>query len=260
MRDGSLEYYQRLFDTIVELGSFNSRIEAIAQKIERRKPRYFAVEGKTGVPWAVVGVIHAMESSCNMSANLMNGEPWNRVTALVPRGKGPWPSFEDSAVEALEYDGLAGKADWSIGATGKRLERYNGGGYKRRGVHLPYLWSGCQHGVGVGKYVKDNKYDPDAVSEQVGAMVILKRLESTGACRPGASTAAPAAQAVYPVRWGPENVSEVARGLQRWLCDIGQDVGPLDGRWGRLSARAYHAATGNFLDGTPSEIVKECYL
>lgn len=192
MRGSDRKYYETLWDTIVELSSaeWQWTIDNAARRVERGRSRYTAVSEKTGVPRQIIGAIHQMESNCDFATCLMNGQPWNRKTTIAPAGHGPWDSWEDGAVEALEYDGLAGKSDWGIGATGRRLERYNGGGYLRRGVNSPYLYSGCGHGLRVGKYVgerpgKKAHYDPDAVSEQVGAMVILKRLESMGLYRPG---------------------------------------------------------------------------
>ena len=45
---------------------------------------------------------------------LHNGNPWNQVTTDVPKGLGPWKSFEEAAIDALKYDGLVYWHDWSI--------------------------------------------------------------------------------------------------------------------------------------------------
>jgi lysozyme family protein len=57
-----------------------------------------------------------------------------------------------------------------------RLEAYNGFGYRRKGVPSPYLWSFCNL-YERGKYVADGQYDPNAVSKQCGAGVMLKKLK-----------------------------------------------------------------------------------
>jgi lysozyme family protein len=42
-------------------------------------------------------------------------------------------------------------------------------------VATPYLWSYSDH-YDKGKFVADGKYNPDAVSKQVGAAILLKEL------------------------------------------------------------------------------------
>jgi len=49
-------------------------------------------------------------------------------------------------------------------------------------VKSPYLWSFSNHYL-KGKYVADGKWDPNAVSQQAGAMVILRRLAGAGEIR-----------------------------------------------------------------------------
>jgi hypothetical protein len=97
-------------------------------------------------------------------------------TTLVPKGRGPFESWEDSACDALTMNHISlpkGNSDSEISEIAMALEKYNGRGYMRRNVHSPYLWSFSNHGEGVGKYIADGHYDPDAVSDQPGAMVVL---------------------------------------------------------------------------------------
>jgi lysozyme family protein len=56
-----------------------------------------------------------------------------------------------------------------------RFEANNGFGYRKRSVATPYLWSYSDH-YDKGKFVADGKYNPDAVSKQVGAAILLKEL------------------------------------------------------------------------------------
>ena len=72
--------------------------------------------------------------------------------------------------------------DWSLASALFHWHRFNGinNEYKRRGIPTPYLWSGSQH-YRKGKYVADHKFDPEAVSKQVGAAVLLKALVDLGA-------------------------------------------------------------------------------
>jgi lysozyme family protein len=46
-------------------------------------------------------------------------------------------------------------------------------------VKSPYLWSFSNHYT-KGKYVADGHFDSNAVSQQCGGMVLLKRMEQRG--------------------------------------------------------------------------------
>jgi lysozyme family protein len=63
--------------------------------------------------------------------------------------------------------------DWSVPHMLFLLERYNGFGYRSRGVPTPYLWS-LSNLYEKGKFVADGVFDPAAVSKQCGAAVMLK--------------------------------------------------------------------------------------
>ena len=54
-----------------------------------------------------------------------------------------------------------------------QLERYNGFGYRKRGLVTPYLWSFSNLYI-KGKFVADGHFDPNAVSKQCGAALMLK--------------------------------------------------------------------------------------
>jgi lysozyme family protein len=151
-------------------GSFNS----VAKHLVEAKQRYLMVTSKTGVPWAVIAVIHEREASQNWAGSLAQGDPWNRVSVHVPAGRGPFASWEEAAIDALvNCAPYAGRnRDWSIGGTLTMLEQYNGLGYASRGIPSPYVWSGTDQYVG-GKYVRDGVFDPSAVDQQLGCAGLL---------------------------------------------------------------------------------------
>lgn len=138
------------------------------------------------MPWYFPGIIHMMECGCNFSRHLHNGDPLTRRTTHVPVGRpvaDPWNgkgtpyTWIESAIDALSMPGKSYQVQqsWTLPLMLSRLERYNGIGYIRRGVYTPYLWSGTTYYT-AGKFVKDGVYDPDAVSSQVGAAVLLRYL------------------------------------------------------------------------------------
>jgi len=151
--------------------------QRVADKIRANKARYQTVSAKTGVPWEVIGVIHYRESSLNFNTYLGNGEPLSRVTRLVPKGRGPFSTWEEGAIDALvQAPPYAAKnKDWSYGGTLEIIERYNGLGYANKGIPSPYVWAGTDQ-YSHGKYVADGKFDPGYVDTQLGCAGILKFL------------------------------------------------------------------------------------
>jgi lysozyme family protein len=141
------------------------------------KARYQVVAEETRVPWFVIALIHEREASQSWMANLAQGDPWDRVSTHVPRGRGPFPTFERAAVDALVNCApyAARWKDWSAGGALTLLEQYNGLGYAARGRPSPYVWSGTDQYV-AGKYVADGVYDPSVVDRQLGCACILKAM------------------------------------------------------------------------------------
>jgi lysozyme family protein len=168
--------------------------EKAANKIRANKARYQEIEKETGVPWQVVGVIHYRESNCDFNTYLGNGQALSRKTTIVPKGRGPFKSWEEGAIDALKNapPKAALNRDWSAGGTLDKLEEYNGLGYRQMGVPSPYLWAGTDQYV-KGKYVADHKYDPNHVDQQLGCAGILKFLDYL---RPGLPTGTIAATTV----------------------------------------------------------------
>lgn len=171
------EGYKTLYAACEINAADKKSVEELCTIMLINKPKYEEITKSTGVPWYVIAVIHNMEASLKFDRCLHNGEPWNKVTTLVPKGRGPWKSFEEAAIDALNYDGLASWTDWSLEGSLFRLEAYNGWGYRSKGINSPYLWSKTNQYV-KGKYVADNKYDPNAVSDQIGCAAIFKGLRN----------------------------------------------------------------------------------
>lgn len=170
-----------------------------AAKIEAVRARYEAVSAKTGVPWDVIGVVHYRESSGSFAGVLHNGQKiigTGKKTTIVPKGRGPFSSWEQAAIDALmNCPPYAGKnKDWSIAGTLEILERYNGLGYRNKGLPSPYLWAGTDQYV-KGKYVADGKYDPNHVDTQLGVAPVLMKIRDgyTKAVAPAPKTDTPTA-------------------------------------------------------------------
>jgi len=139
------------------------------------KERYQSVSVQTSIPWFVIAVVHERESSQSWSANLANGDPWDRPTIHVPKGRGPFSSWESAAVDSLKHCAPHPWIDWSSGGALTYLEAYNGFGYASRDVPSPYVWSATDQYI-KGKYVADGHYDPNVQDHQIGCAGLIFRM------------------------------------------------------------------------------------
>lgn len=160
-----------------------SAIRSIVNRIKLHRSKYESVSAKTGVPWFVIAGLHNMESSGDFTKHLHEGSPLSGRTKFVPKGrplKGNPPfTWEQSAIDALDYD-LMDKINWSsLEASLQAIEAYNGLGYQKYHPETPspYLWAGTSVEK-PGKYVADGKWSPTAISNQIGVAAIFKEMES----------------------------------------------------------------------------------
>ncbi len=148
--------------------------EHVAHSLVQAKTRYQIVQDKTNVPWPVIAVIHERESSQSWAASLAQGDPWDHVSIHIPKGRGPFHSWEEAAMDALKVcpPHAADWHDWSIGGALTLLEQYNGLGYFHMERPSPYVWSGTDQ-YNRGKYIADGHYDQHAVDKQLGCATML---------------------------------------------------------------------------------------
>ena len=176
--------YERFFETMVIKAEQQSKVDWHTNQLLKNQSRYESVSSNVNnIPWAMIGVIQAMECGFDFSCHLHNGDPLTSRTKHVPPGKPasgepPFP-WETSAIDALKLEGLDKVTDWSIPHMLYLLEKYNGFGYRDKKMATPYLWS-FSNQYEKGKYVADGQFDPEAVSRQCGAAVMLKALLDKG--------------------------------------------------------------------------------
>jgi lysozyme family protein len=161
-----------------------SAVRREAERLFANRKSYEEISEETSVPWWFIGLIHQMECSYSLAKHLHNGDSLKARTWQVPAGRpkdgSPPFTFVESAIDALEVDGFAGKTDWPLAMVLWRLERYNGFGYRKKfGFASPYLWSYTNH-FSSGKYVKDGVFDPNAQSKQCGTSATLRDLMERG--------------------------------------------------------------------------------
>ena len=149
-----------------------------AQRVIHSKARYQDVEARTGVPWFVVGCVHYRESNFDFNSYLGNGDPLNHPTTNVPKGRGPFATFEDGAVDALiTVENLDEIKDWGPEHVAYGFEKVNGFGYRgpTKNIPSPYLWGGTTVQKR-GKYISDHVYDASVMDTQLGGMAVLRKV------------------------------------------------------------------------------------
>lgn len=192
--------YARLWRTMQINPSRVPEFQATGKRLMKGMDRYKAVEKATGVPAALIAILHERESNADFDTYLGNGEPLNKKTTIVPKGRGPFRNFEEGAIDALNIDGLASIKSWPLEMIIFKAEGFNGFGYRYKGIRSPYLWGGTNHQQR-GKYTRDRYFDPGVMDQQLGAVGILYTLMNMdlslyrkleGAPEPVASPPAPA--------------------------------------------------------------------
>lgn len=75
-----------------------------AARLLKNKGIYQQIEAITHVPYYFIGLCHDRESNFDLNTYLGNGQALDRVTTIVPKGRGPFlgpNAFVDGAVDAL---------------------------------------------------------------------------------------------------------------------------------------------------------------
>lgn len=163
-----------------------ARIDNAARLIISSKDVYqstsvaYATKYNVTIPWQFIGIVHHLESDSDFSTHLHNGDSLAHRTVHDPRGRpinGTPPfTWEESAIDALHQRNIH-QFDWIPARFAYEFEAFNGFGYRSNhsGINSPYLWSGTSD-YDKGKYVADHVFDPNEVSQQCGAMALLKRV------------------------------------------------------------------------------------
>jgi lysozyme family protein len=226
-----------------------------AREIMPLKARYAAVSAKTGVPVVVLMALNERESSSSMLTYLGNGDRLTAKTRHVPAGRGPFTSWEAGAVDALHLDQLDDVKDWCWARACYEGELWNGFGYRARGLHTPYLWSGTNV-YSSGKFVSDGIFEAGVKDSQLGTVPLMlalvdldKSLDLPGwpAACPWPDMAAPQAPPA-----GHDGGGRGTLWLQESLNKL-MNAGLLnDGSYGRRTAaavRQFQEANGLTADG-----------
>lgn len=138
--------------------------------------KYQSIQAKTGVPFDVVAAIHYREASFNFNTCLHNGDPLGVTTTHVPKGRGPFASWEDAAVDAFELEKHKFPLVWDTEGKLNFCEEYNGLGYRKHHMPSPYVYAGTNAYVS-GLYTSDGKFSASVIDHRLGCAAIIKSLE-----------------------------------------------------------------------------------
>jgi lysozyme family protein len=166
--------YTAMWNTVVVTRTDAASVAA--RKIIAMRPIYEEAEKATGAPWYFIGALHMRECNNNMRGCLTNGEMivgTNKKTRLETKGRGPFPTWLDSAKDCAELEDWDKVTDWSIERCLYEGEKFNGWGYLPKGVNSPYVWAGTNHYT-KGKYVSDGRYSASHVDTQLGIGCVMK--------------------------------------------------------------------------------------
>lgn len=183
-----------------------------------------------------LAAMHWREGSGSMKKSIANG---NSITSYVRKdglddpgspsnSYAPTDDWVSHSTDVLEH-----KIQQKYGSKGKEkdftentqfydfAERFNGMGYRNKGVASPYVWSGTDQYSG-GKYVGDGEYDPNYKDQQLGVALLASSasgtpIDVTAATMAGMPTSAGGGGLVNNTdRHGPvvtQNLNNVAKGL-----------------------------------------------
>lgn len=220
---------------------------------------YKEVSSETGVPIAWMAASFEREAASNFHLSPAQGDPWNKVSTHVPKGRGPFKSWEAAAKDAYHIDGLdkVGAANWPWTTACYYGELFNGFGPRGHGKHTGYLWAGTNIYTG-GKYVSDHNWDANAFDKQLGIipmMVKMIELDPSLALSDGISHEPGAVEEPQKAPAGVGGTHDT-RWLQDALNKVVLDQGfvpiKVDGNYGRRTSaavRSFQSQAGLDVDG-----------
>lgn len=186
-RQKRLEYYKATYAACMFRPGTSEEAGKIVLKINEGKAIYSQIADAMGITlWQVIGILHSMECSFDFGRHLANGDLLSQDTIRVPRNlmapKLPPFDFVTAGIAALRhYASPSGWGSLSITDIPSALlffDQWNGLGewYHTETPGLPYLFAGTS-AYKSGKFESDGKWNPDLISQQIGAGAILKAID-----------------------------------------------------------------------------------
>jgi lysozyme family protein len=159
-------------------------VESVIVKIEANLERYIRAMTERGLEhyeWVFSG-IHYREndkSFPNWRASMLNGQDISKKSTIVPKGEGPFKSWEESLDRALYYRPFKAK---NVAEALEYCERYNGIGNRYHGQESTYVLGFTNYSNEKGKYIGDGTYSSSKMDSRPGiaALYLFQRENKRG--------------------------------------------------------------------------------
>jgi lysozyme family protein len=168
--------YAKYIDSMVINASRVPDFEAEAKVAIANKPTYQAIEKATGVPWAMLAVIHRRDA--NFGTYFGNGQSLSRPTTEVPAGRGPFTgpnAFYDGALDAIKIEGWGSVIDWRLEKQLYYCLLFNGVGSEAWGHPSSYVWGDTNIQL-PGKWIRDGVWSSTVMDTQPGCAPLLQTI------------------------------------------------------------------------------------
>jgi len=204
---------------------------------------YRNVSAISTVPVLFMAPSFEREASSNFALSPAQGDRWDQVSRNVPRGVGPFQSWDAAALWSYHHDGLdlVGAGAWTWPLLCYYFELFNGFGYRDfHHIRSPYV-VGATTLQQPGKYVRDGEYDPNVIDSQIGCLALALRMSEIAPDllnQLAAAGAKPAAPAPAPIPATTPMAAFDTKWLQASLNTLTHADIDVDGNYGRQTRAA----------------------
>lgn len=147
----------------------------IAAQLLKNRDRFLKAQALTGVPALWLMPVFYREGGKGFGAYFGNGDPLDKATTHVPKGRGPFATWEEGVDDALQLDHITQVDEWTWPRACYQWELYNGFGPRSHGRPSGYVWSWTNEYSG-GKYVADGVWSPGTWDAQCGCFALAKAI------------------------------------------------------------------------------------
>jgi lysozyme family protein len=169
--------YENLWRQCKILDSTRDMVTRAAQSLVAPDKRAHtrAAAAAASVPEALIIALNYRESGGHFTSYLGNGDPLSRPTTHVPKGRGPFATWEEGAADALKQLQRPPDGDWTPAFCCYAAEAWNGFGYMGKGENSPYVWAATNLEQR-GEYTGDHDYNTTAWDGRAGVAALLVAL------------------------------------------------------------------------------------
>ncbi len=150
-------------------------LSSVARVLLASIGRFKKVQAGCGVPALWLMPVFEREGP-SFDAYFGNGDPLSHPTTHVPKGRGPFSTWEDGVIDSLKLDHITACPVWTWERACYYWELWNGFGPRlHHGRPSGYLWAGTSIYQG-GKYIADGVWSRGTFDHQLGTVAIAKKL------------------------------------------------------------------------------------